>query len=65
MIRDGADPALLNGAGLVVVNAPFTLAENLEMLLPELVEALQQGNGGGFRIEQLGTEALKGATNAR
>jgi 23S rRNA (adenine2030-N6)-methyltransferase len=64
MIRDGQDQALLNGAGLVVVNAPFTLADNLQLLLPELVEALQQGSGGGFRIEQLGTEALKGATNA-
>jgi 23S rRNA (adenine2030-N6)-methyltransferase len=64
MIREGQDQALLNGAGLVVVNAPFTLAENLQVLMPELVEALQQGGGGGFRIEQLGTEALKGATNA-
>ena len=65
MIRDGKDEALLNGAGLLVANAPFTLADNLQMLLPELTGALQQGSGGGFRIEQLGTEAFKGAADMR
>ncbi len=58
-IRDPADERFLNGAGLVVVNAPFTLAANLDVLLPELAQVLAQAKGGGFRIEDLGSEAAK------
>lgn len=61
MIRGPEDEERLNGAGLVVVNAPFTLKGNLETLLPELASVLAQGQGGGFRIEELGTESLKSA----
>lgn len=60
-IRDTQDETLLNGAGLLVVNAPFTLAATLEVLLPELARVLAQGRGGGYRVEQLGNEAMKGA----
>lgn len=63
-IRDTQDETLLNGAGLMVVNAPFTLAATLEVLLPELARVLAQGKGGGYRIEQLGTEAMKGGASA-
>jgi 23S rRNA (adenine2030-N6)-methyltransferase len=57
MIRGAADETRLNGAGLLAVNAPFTLSSKLEALLPELVRVLAQGEGAGFRIEHLGTEA--------
>lgn len=60
-IRDTQDETLLNGAGLLVVNPPFTLAATLEVLLPELARVLAQGRGGGYRVEQLGNEAMKGA----
>jgi 23S rRNA (adenine2030-N6)-methyltransferase len=60
MIRGGEDETRLNGAGLVAVNAPFTLAANLERLLPELTRVLGQGKGAGFRIEELGSENAKG-----
>jgi 23S rRNA (adenine2030-N6)-methyltransferase len=60
MIRSGEDEERLNGAGLIVVNAPYTLARNMQVLLPELAEVLGQGKGGGFLVEELGTEALKG-----
>lgn len=59
MIRGADDETRLNGAGLVAVNAPFTLAANLEALLPELVRVLAQGKGAGFRLEELGSEAAK------
>jgi 23S rRNA (adenine2030-N6)-methyltransferase len=52
-IRGGGDPTLLNGCGLIVVNPPFTLAEKLKALLPELSRVLAQGKGAGFRIEEL------------
>lgn len=64
-IRDTSDEQLLNGAGLVVVNAPFTLGAGLETLLPELARVLAQGEGGGFRVEQLGNEAAKGTRTAQ
>lgn len=59
MIRGADDETRLNSAGLIVVNAPFTLAANLEALLPELVRVLAQGKGAGFRLEELGSEAAK------
>ncbi|HET6321455.1 MAG TPA: 23S rRNA (adenine(2030)-N(6))-methyltransferase RlmJ [Hyphomicrobium sp.] len=57
MIRGPEDETRLNGAGLIAVNAPYTLAETLRMLLPELVKILAQGKGAGFRLEELGHEA--------
>ena len=57
MVRGGADETRLNGAGLIAVNAPFTLSAKLDALLPELAPVLTQGEGAGFRIEQLGTQA--------
>lgn len=52
-IRRPADPARLNGAGLIVVNAPFTLAQKLNALLPEFTCLLAQGEGAGFLLEEL------------
>ena len=57
MIRGPADETRLNGAGLLAVNAPFTLSAKLDALLPELARVLAQGEGAGFRIEHLGTDA--------
>jgi 23S rRNA (adenine2030-N6)-methyltransferase len=54
MIRAADDPARLNGAGLIVVNAPYTLRANLEALLPPLTRILAQGKGAAFRLEELG-----------
>jgi len=61
MIRGPEDEQRLNGAGIIAVNAPFTLATNMRVLLPELAAVLAQGKGGGFRLDELGAEALKGA----
>ena len=56
LIRGPEDAALLNGAGLVVVNAPFTLSAMLGALLPDLARLLAQAPGAAFRLEQLGRE---------
>lgn len=61
MIRSPEDEQRLNGAELIVANAPFTLAENLKVLLPELASILDQEKGGGFSFEELGTGSSKGA----
>ena len=57
MIRGSADQTRLNGAGLIAVNAPFTLSSKLDALLPELTRVLAQGEGAGFNVEELGMEA--------
>lgn len=57
MIRGPGDETRLNGAGLIAVNAPFTLSAKLDVLLPELAQVLAKGDGGGYSVEQLGTEA--------
>jgi 23S rRNA (adenine2030-N6)-methyltransferase len=59
MIRGTEDETRLNGAGLIAVNAPFTLTANLEILLSELVPLLAQGKGASFRLEELGGDASK------
>jgi 23S rRNA (adenine2030-N6)-methyltransferase len=55
-VRAAGAEERLSGAGLVVVNAPFTLTAKLEGLLPALAKVLEQGEGSGFRIDDLGTE---------
>lgn len=57
MIRGPQDPERLNGAGLVVVNPPFTLEAKLKLLLPELAKFLAQGAGAGHLVEDLGEGA--------
>ncbi len=57
MIRGAEDSQRLNGAGLIVANAPYTLAGKLNVLLPELVRLLAQGEGAAFRVQDLGDHA--------
>jgi 23S rRNA (adenine2030-N6)-methyltransferase len=56
LVRKPDDATRLNGAGLIVVNAPFTLAGKLAALMPELARLLAQSPGATFRLEQLGQE---------
>jgi len=65
MIRGGEDETRLNGAGILVVNAPFTLQRRLEAVMPELAAVLAQGEGAGWRLEELGSEAREGTKRAR
>ncbi|MDJ1159276.1 23S rRNA (adenine(2030)-N(6))-methyltransferase RlmJ [Chelatococcus sp. SYSU_G07232] len=50
------DPARLNGSGLVVINPPWTLKEEAEVLLPALAERLGRNGRGGFRSAWIAPE---------
>ena len=41
----------LTSAGLLIVNPPWTLANELKIILPELEKPLGQGGAGRFRLE--------------
>ena len=45
-----ADAGLVS-AGLLIVNPPWTLADELKAILPELEKPLGQGGAGRFRLE--------------
>lgn len=47
----------LGGAGVVIANAPFGVAEHLYAALPWLCERLAQGEGAGWRVESPSAEA--------
>jgi 23S rRNA (adenine2030-N6)-methyltransferase len=65
LIRKPDDPTRLNGAGLIVINAPFTLKARLEAILPELAQLLGQGPGATFRLEELGFEPAASERGSR
>jgi 23S rRNA (adenine2030-N6)-methyltransferase len=48
--------ARLGACGLIVVNPPWTLAAELELLLPELAAALAGERGGAHRVDWLAGE---------
>jgi 23S rRNA (adenine2030-N6)-methyltransferase len=50
-VRDLASEGKLAGAGVVVVNPPFTLEEKLLGLMPWLADTLAQGDGYGWRVD--------------
>jgi 23S rRNA (adenine2030-N6)-methyltransferase len=45
LIREPTDTSLLNGCGLMIVNPPWTLADDLDVLLPFLAERLAVASG--------------------
>ena len=56
MIERPDDPARLPGTGLVVVNPPWTLVDEMEALLPALAERLARGDYGAFRCDRIGVK---------
>ena len=56
-VKPLGDASRLNGCGLILLNPPWTLPGELEILLPALAEALGQQGKGGFRLDWLGGEA--------
>ncbi|MGA7388530.1 MAG: 23S rRNA (adenine(2030)-N(6))-methyltransferase RlmJ [Pseudolabrys sp.] len=50
-----SDPSRLNGAGMVIVNPPWTLESELRVLLPVLARILGKG-AGRFRLDWLAGE---------
>ena len=53
MIRDQRDIPRLDGSGLLVVNAPYTLKASLEPVLDWLTPLLAREGGGRWRIDTL------------
>ncbi|MFL6821854.1 MAG: 23S rRNA (adenine(2030)-N(6))-methyltransferase RlmJ [Xanthobacteraceae bacterium] len=50
------EPSRLAACGLIMINPPWTLAEELAMLLPELAVALSGKGGGAHRLDWLAGE---------
>ncbi len=55
-VRGPGVDAGFRGSGLIIRNPPFTLAGELETMLPALTELLAQGEGAGWRVEMLAGE---------
>ena len=55
-VRAPASPPRLYGSGMVVVNPPFVLEEELRVLLPALAAALADDGRGGWRLDWIRTE---------
>jgi 23S rRNA (adenine2030-N6)-methyltransferase len=49
-----SDPTRLNGAGMIIVNPPWTLENELSTLLPALAGLLGRNGAGRFRLDWLG-----------
>ncbi|MBF9234341.1 23S rRNA (adenine(2030)-N(6))-methyltransferase RlmJ [Microvirga alba] len=56
-VNDPRDPTRLNGSGLFVLNPPWSLRAEAEILLPALAERLSRGGYGGYRCEAFGPPA--------
>jgi 23S rRNA (adenine2030-N6)-methyltransferase len=53
MVNDRGDPHQFSGSGLIVVNPPWTLADECRILLPALASILRQGERAPYRCEWL------------
>lgn len=48
------DDGKLAGAGIVIANAPFGVADHLRAVMPWLCALMKQGDGAGWRVEMPG-----------
>lgn len=55
-IRAPSTPPRLHGTGMIVVNPPFALEGEMQVLLPALAERLAEEGRGGYRIEWVAGE---------
>lgn len=53
LIRAPVDPRQLNGCGMAIVNPPWTLAEEIKVILDALRPVLAQGDGARASIKPL------------
>jgi 23S rRNA (adenine2030-N6)-methyltransferase len=53
LIRPAIDATRLNGCGLLLINPPWTLADDLERLLSRFADTLADPGPGAARVEQL------------
>jgi 23S rRNA (adenine2030-N6)-methyltransferase len=59
VVAPGGDPSKLHGAGLVVVNPPWTLESELKRILPQLAAVLSRNGKGRVRLDWLAGETVK------
>lgn len=57
-IRAPSAEPRLDGCGMIVVNPPFTLAGELETVLPFLCERMADGAGHGFALDRIAKERV-------
>lgn len=57
MLRPVTDPDVLNGCGMLLVNPPWTLREEIESLTPLLVRHMTD-NEGSLRIHEISGESV-------
>jgi 23S rRNA (adenine2030-N6)-methyltransferase len=55
-LRAPSTPPRLNGTGMIVVNPPFVLAEEMAVLLPALTERLSQASTASWRCDWIAGE---------
>jgi 23S rRNA (adenine2030-N6)-methyltransferase len=55
-----SDPPRLNGCGLILVNPPWTLENELSSLLPALAAILGREGKGAHRLDWLTPEGSRG-----
>jgi 23S rRNA (adenine2030-N6)-methyltransferase len=61
MISPFGDPNRLNGAGIIVINPPWSLESELKALLPVLAGVLAHQGKGGFRVDWLAGDGAPGS----
>ncbi|MCG7503862.1 23S rRNA (adenine(2030)-N(6))-methyltransferase RlmJ [Mesorhizobium retamae] len=54
--RPASNSERLDGTGMVVVNPPFTLEQELRLILPALQAAMAEPNAAGWRLDWLARE---------
>lgn len=54
LVDDPRDPTRLNGSGLILLNPPWTLRQEAEILLPALAERLSRHGYAAYRSEAFG-----------
>ena len=55
-IRGPSPQPRLDGTGMIIVNPPFKLVDELKLIFPELMRLMQQDNGGFWRVEWVNGE---------
>lgn len=52
-IREPRSASMLNGCGMVILNPPYVLRDELSTLLPWMAEVLKVDRGSGYRVQNL------------
>lgn len=59
IVVSASEASGLRGSGLIAVNPPWTLMEELKLLLPALAKALGQGGAANYELGWLGRESTR------